>query len=112
MKTFYSAQDIEALAAMGQREIIVDENTVLTDLARDAAAQLGVRLVSAARLASEGRPASRPAAPAPAAQTVGKPRGCQHGPLGSQAGGGGGSSAVVDELVSAVKQLSGGKARN
>ena len=53
MKTFYSAQDIEALAAQGVRELVVDENSVLTDLARDMAAQLGIKLVA------PGRPAGR-----------------------------------------------------
>lgn len=116
MKTFYSAQDIEALAAQGVRELMVDENTVLTDLARDAAAQLGVKLVTPGQPAAASRASAsavKGATPAGA-----KPKGCQHGPLtnGPTAHGGApaqrfGSSPVVDELVGAVKQLAGKQGR-
>ena len=74
MKTFYSAEDIEALAAQGIRELVADENTVLTDLARDLAAQVGIKLVSGAR------PAAVYAAPAAQGTLSGaRPKGCQHG---------------------------------
>jgi hypothetical protein len=117
VKTFYSAQDIEALAAQGVRELVVDENTVLTDLARDAAAQLGVKLVT------PSRPAATGAAPAAATARVAvpsgaKPKGCQHGPLANGPAASGaaptqsaGSSPVVDELVGAVRQLAGKQSR-
>ena len=90
MKTFYSAQDIEDLAAQGVRELVVDDNVVLTDLARDTAGQLGVKLVA------PGRPASRrSAAPAPkaAAPSGAKPKGCQHGPFVRQPGQSGAAAA-------------------
>ena len=45
MKTFYSAEDIEALVARGQAELVLDDDTVLTQLARDAAQRLGLKLV-------------------------------------------------------------------
>jgi hypothetical protein len=115
VKTYYSAQDIEALAAQGVRELIVDENTVLTDLARDMALQLGIKLVA------PGRPAVAGSALAPkaAAPSGAKPRGCQHGPLsGSPAVGAAaapmkstGNSPVMDELVGAVRQLAGKQGR-
>lgn len=116
MKTFYSAQDIETLAAQGVRELVVDENTVLTDLARDAAAQVGVKLVA------PGRPAAAPTAAAPAARAAvpsgARPKGCQHGPLATGPAAGSaaqaqrsGSSPVVDELVGAVRQLAGKQGR-
>jgi hypothetical protein len=115
VKTYYSAQDIEALAAQGVRELVVDENSVLTDLARDIAVQLGVKLVS------PGRPAAVGSAPAPkaAALSGAKPKGCQHGPLsGSPAVGAAaapmksaGNSPVMDELVGAVRQLAGKQGR-
>ncbi len=109
MKTFYSAEDIETLVRQGVRELVVDDDTVLTAVARETAAQLGFKLVApgqgkasgtaaAASVPDGGRPAVTPQ----------KPRGCQHGPLGSgqrQAGAPGGSSPVVDELIGAVKQL-------
>jgi hypothetical protein len=109
VKTFYSAQDIENLAAQGVRELLLDENSVLTDLARDAAAQLGLKLVSGRQ--QSVRPASAlPGMPGSAsAPSVARPKGCQHGPLsGGQAPlGTAGGNLVVDELVGAVKQLAG-----
>jgi hypothetical protein len=115
VKTYYSAQDIEALAAQGVRELVVDENSVLTDLARDTAAQLGVKLVM------PGRPVAAGSAPAPkgAAPSGAKPKGCQHGPLsGGPAVGAAaapmksaGNSPVMDELVGAVRQLAGKQGR-
>jgi len=106
MKTFYSAEDIETLASQGVRELMVDENTVLTSVARETAQQLGVKLVTAGQGKAGGAPSAAPAV------TPQKPRGCQHGPLGgnqdqADAPGRapGGSSPVVDELIGAVKQL-------
>lgn len=102
MKTFISAADIEALAEQGGRELTVDEDTVLTAVARETAAQLGVRLVAPGT-------ASRSPQAAPAAAPVsGKPRGCQHGPItagSSPRPAATGASPVVDELIGAVKQL-------
>jgi len=104
VKTFYSAQEIEDLARQGVRELLVDDSVVLTDLARQTAGQLGLRLVTtrdsaaarseaarseAARLeAAPARAAANGAgqsSPAQAAATVvaapipAKPKGCQHG---------------------------------
>lgn len=105
MKTFISATDIEALAAQGVRELTVDEDMILTAVAREAAAQLGVKLVAPGATAP-ARPASQPAA------VFGKPKGCQHGPLDEGRGSQPVSSAkpaspVVDQLIGAVKQLYG-----
>lgn len=115
MKTFYSAQDIETLAAQGVRELVADENTVLTDLARDMAGQMGIKLVTG------GRPVATGSAPTPgtAVPSGAKPKGCQHGPLTSSPSMGGaaapaqrtGSSPVMDELVGAVRQLAGKQGR-
>ncbi len=106
MKTFISATDIEALAAQGVRELTVDEDTILTAIARETATQLGVKLVAPGAAATARSPSSQPAA------VFGKPKGCQHGPLD---GGRGAQSApspkaaspVVDQLIGAVKQLYG-----
>ena len=109
MKTFYSLEDIEKLATQGVRELVVDENAVLTDLARDAAAQLGVRLVSKGSAAAAPTGFVPPFA-APSGSGA-KPRGCQHGPLTgpapalSAARTGGPAGGLVDDLVGAVKQL-------
>jgi hypothetical protein len=111
MKTFISAADIEALAEQGVHELTVDEDTVLTAVARETAGQLGVRLV----VPGAARSASADAGRATAAATVsGKPKGCQHGPIPAGAGGAAsagsrpastGASPVVDELIGAVKQM-------
>jgi hypothetical protein len=114
VKTFISASDIENLAAQGVRELTVDQDTVLTAVAREAAARLGVKLLAPGATAAGVAPA-RPAAAALVAGPANpsKPKGCQHGPLS-----GGSASApaaaprpastggpVVDELIGAVKQL-------
>jgi len=112
VKTFISATDIEALAAQGVREFTVDEDTILTAIAREAAAQLGVKLVApgATTVASGAgtpvRPAGQPAA------VFGKPKGCQHGPLdegrsSQPVSGAKMAGPVVDQLIGAVKQLYG-----
>jgi hypothetical protein len=130
VKTFYSAQEIEDLARQGVRELVVDDNVVLTDLARQMAGQLGLRLVAARSAApaqtpvavqAPARPAANGAAhPAPAVAAVAplpaKPKGCQHGAtpvvtngqaaLGAQAGNGSAGDRVVDDLVGLVKQMS------
>jgi hypothetical protein len=116
VKKFLSTQDIEDLAAQGRTELVVDDNTVLTDLARHAAQQLGIALVSKPRSAPPVSPAL-PAAPVPRGETVGlgkRPKGCQHAPLvctpsASQppepAANPGGSNTMVDQLVGLVKRL-------
>lgn len=111
MKTFYCAEDIERLAAQGKTELAVDENTVLTDLARDTARRLGISLKRVQVRPVEVVPATPVSALAVGAtMNIGaKPRGCQHGPLdGGQierAAVSGGSGAVVDQLVDLVKRL-------
>ena len=108
MKTFYSAADIEQLASQGVRELAVDEDTVLTAVAREAATQLGVRLVTPGQRRAE----AMPTASAPAADPL-RPRGCQHGPAQSGPGptgtagpaAGSHGSQVVGDLIGAVRQL-------
>jgi len=78
MKTFYSAEGIEQLAAQGAQELILDETTVVTDLARDTARRLGISLVYRSRGASAAPvpPAPRPATTAePAARSATEPTG-------------------------------------
>jgi hypothetical protein len=117
VKTFYSLEDIESLVAQGVRELIVDEDAVLTDVARDAASRLGLKLLP------KGYGPVAPAQPLPVvAAAGGKPRGCQHGPLGGDgareargqtgtaqapkaARPGSPSGGLVDDLVGAVRQM-------
>jgi len=44
-KVFYTERDIEDLAARGVTALDVDDNVVITDVARDKAMTLGIRLV-------------------------------------------------------------------
>ena len=112
MKTFYSAEDIEALAAQGVTELRVDEETVITHLGKDTAQRLGITLVYSASGSRVSRPRSTQApntrrSPAPAAGL--KPKGCQHPPLpnASAAKGQsiGSSDATVNELIGLVRDL-------
>jgi hypothetical protein len=44
-KTFYTERDIEDLAERGVISLVIDEDIVLTDLARDKALRLGIELL-------------------------------------------------------------------
>ncbi len=44
MKTFYTERDIEDMHAQGITEIEVDDDVVLTDLAKDKAISLGIKM--------------------------------------------------------------------
>jgi hypothetical protein len=46
-KTFYTERDIEDLAKRGVLSLAVDDDVVLTDLARDKAMRLGIELLRA-----------------------------------------------------------------
>ena len=119
MKTFISASDVENLAAQGVRELTVDEDTVLTAVAREAAARLGVKLLApgtvppGANVGSAAPARSAAAAAMTPAANPAKPRGCQHGPLSAGAASAAAPASrpaatggpVVDELIGAVKQL-------
>jgi hypothetical protein len=112
MKTFYSVEDIENFSAGGQREICIDENIVLTDLAKQTAQMLGIRITEKTSGASAG--ALNPARPQSVGKPQafsGKPRGCQRRPAAkpTQASGApaGQSRQVVDKLVEKIKHISG-----
>ncbi len=102
---FYSAEDIENLAAQGKKELILDANTALTDLARDTARQLGIALIDGSRPVSVSLPPV--VRESPAAQLGPKPKGCQHGPLSNPVvqSSGNAPSPLVDRLVGMVKQI-------
>ncbi len=109
---FYSAEDIEKLAAQGQKELILDDTIALTDLARDTARQLGIALRNGSQPAVA--PSKPPASPneyrGATVQLGAKPKGCQHAPLTSstppvQAPASTNSAPIVDRLVGMVKQM-------
>jgi hypothetical protein len=58
-KTFYTERDIEDLARQGVKSLMVTEDVVVTDLAREKARRLGFELLSE----RDSRPASAPARP-------------------------------------------------
>jgi hypothetical protein len=109
MKTFYTAEDIESFAERGQTEILVDENVVLTDLAKHTADMLGVRLAEkpTGLLQTVSRPVHTQTAATPKPLS-GKPKGCQARPKDrlKRAGANGNlqSKQIVDRLVDAVKR--------
>jgi hypothetical protein len=108
VKTYYSAQDIEELVSQGVRELIVDDDTMLTAVARERATQLGVKLVPAGQGGS-----AKTATPAAQAVTPLKPLGCQHGLAGKNHQSQtrvvnrrvDSNSPIVDDLIGAVKRL-------
>ena len=140
MLRYICTEDIENLAAQGKKELTVDENTVVLELARDMARQLGIEILvgshpSPAKSAPPAAPASpakdgpkapaKEAAPAaPASSSNGsafslgaKPKGCQHGPLAAvprpkPASNHENLDGVVDQLVGLVRQSAGKRTEN
>jgi len=111
MKTFYSAEDIENFADQGQREVRVDENIILTDLAKQTAQMLGIRITTKPSGAAPG--VFNPARPHSAGGTPafsGKPKGCQRRPPEKPAAASGApagpSRQIVDKLVEKIKRIS------
>lgn len=109
MKTFYSADDIEALVAQGKTELVIDESVVLTHLARDRAQKLGLKLIFSSSQARPSLATGPLSAPHGFAMRPGaKPKGCQHGPITGQAGASSMASdthSPVEELIDLVKDL-------
>jgi hypothetical protein len=78
MNTYYTAKDIEELAAKGTRQLVLSPGVFLTDFARETAQQLGFEVVR-----GETRPSPPAASGAPNKVTTtsdryNKPSGCQH----------------------------------
>ena len=116
MNVFYSAEEIEDLAARGVTQLFLEENAVLTDLARDAVQRLGITLV----LRSESGPVSSVAAPSARKETkvlqgakvefwarLADPRDGTAGSESPPAAGQDGSNSVIDRAIGLVRQLAG-----
>ena len=73
-KTFYTERDIEDLAAQGAQSLPVDENTVLTELARERARELGIEIVE---VQADSSSAPQRSADAPKAQADALPSGAE-----------------------------------
>jgi hypothetical protein len=118
-------EDIENLAAQGKKELILDENTVLMDLARDMAQQLGISvLVRPSSTPAKAAPRVTPSSPAKATALVAppspdaspapsdRPKGCQHAPLAVttrqvRSNGHQNSDGVVNQLVELIRKSTG-----
>jgi hypothetical protein len=120
-------EDIENLAAQGKKEIILDENTVLMDLARELAQRLGITI--SVRPHSTPVKAALPDSSSPPVKTTppttnghmsskaepklaAKPKGCQHGPLPvtirqSNSNSHQSSDGVVSQLVELIRNSNG-----
>ena len=112
MKTFYTAEDIQNFADQGQREISIDDRVVLTDMAKQTAHMLGIRITEKPSTASPGPIAPPCSEPSGKASVSGdKPRGCQRRPAIKSAPASGPSSGssrqVVDQLVETIKRIKG-----
>ncbi len=111
MRTFYTASDIEDLAARGVTQLDLGPGVMLTAAAKERAEELHIALVTPGSAAPATLRES--AAPARAAQSAvaaqsstlpAKPRGCQHGSL-EGASSKATPSHVVEQLVDAVSAL-------
>ena len=60
MKTFYTERDIEEMYTAGVLEIEIDQNVILTDLAREKALALDIRLTSVEKRSTIASPPSAP----------------------------------------------------
>jgi hypothetical protein len=112
MKTFYSAEDIENFANQGQKEICVDEGVILTDLAKQTAHMLGIRITEKPSATStDNFIFARPRAVGKTHTFSGKPKGCQRRPAQKPARASGApagkSQPIVEKLVEKVKRISG-----
>ena len=80
MRRYVTIEDLERLAAVGERELMLHEGTVLTDAAMDAARELGIRLVESSTYVTAG-PAPAPAVAPPALAVPSEPVGQEALPL-------------------------------
>jgi len=98
MNTYYTAKDIEELAAKGTKRIELGPRVFLTDFARETAQQLGVELVESRSQVSSSAPST---VPTTVSERYNKPKGCLHG-LGS-------FSAVSDQAIVPTAQSGKGE---
>jgi hypothetical protein len=129
MREYLTARDIEDLVARGVHQIPITDGVVLTDLAKERAAVLGVDLVQPGQARQPSNPApantpsptfGQPTSTAPRHISLGpKPKGCLHGhleagraatrppaPTGAEvAARANDTGSLVDRLVDAVRRL-------
>jgi hypothetical protein len=78
MNIYYTAKDIEELAAQGVRELEIGPGVTLTDFAKETAQQLDVNLVSGGRKDVAPSPTASPTSATGVGSKYNKPSGCQH----------------------------------
>jgi len=79
MNTYYTAKDIEELAANGTKQLVLGPGVFLTDYARETAQQLGIALVKSENEAGGEKPKALPQTAKPVSSKYNKPRACQPG---------------------------------
>ena len=113
MNTYYTAKDIEKLAAKGVKQLVLDPTAVLTDFARETAQQLGIELVKKVGQTQPSTPPAPAIAPIKFSSKYNKPSGCQHAAAAHPAAPSrsaapaqttGGSSDTVNKLIDLMGQ--------
>jgi len=102
MNTYYTAKDIEKLAAKGVRELVLDPSVVLTDVARETAQQFGIAIV---KRESQSPPSTQSAAQSNTTNfstKYNKPSGCQHAA--------GSLSAAHPQAAASAREIDGSSA--
>jgi hypothetical protein len=85
-KTFYTERDIEDLSKRGVISLVVDDDVVLTDLARDKAMRLGIELLREQPPSAPERPyITKLASPSATQPSIDKPAPQQSTPVGAPA---------------------------
>lgn len=78
MTVYYTAKEIEELAARGVKQLEIGPGITLTDFARETAQQLNIVLVDSSKQAASSTPASSPTRAAATGDKYNKPSGCMH----------------------------------
>jgi hypothetical protein len=78
MNIYYTAKDVEELAASGRRQLTIGPGVFLTDFARETAQQLEIELVDGSKQATPGAPATPTSSSASVSDRFNKPSGCMH----------------------------------
>jgi hypothetical protein len=84
MNIYYTAKDIEEMAAKGMQQLELDPGVTLTDFAKETAQQLGVALVEGGG-ASPSVQATSASNPGTSSSKYNKPTGCLHTSNSNQA---------------------------